>query len=47
MLLAQISMAVFEFSFPDPMAEFGVPVFNSAETGFRRMGVILSALDEG
>ena len=44
-VLAQISMAVFAFSFPDPVAEFGVPVFNSAETGFRRMGEVLAALD--
>ena len=41
MVLVQLSMAVFAFYFPDPMAEFGVPVFNSAETGFRRTGKVL------
>jgi hypothetical protein len=33
-VLAQLSMSVFLFSYPDPVAEFGVPVLTSAECGF-------------
>jgi Asp/Glu/hydantoin racemase len=40
-VLAQLSMSVFAFSHPDPVAEFGVPVLNSGQTGFRRAGEIL------
>lgn len=40
-VMAQMSMAVFAFSYPDPVKEFGIPVLNSAETGFRRAGEIL------
>ncbi len=42
-VLAQLSMSVFAFSYPDPVAEFGVKVLNSGETGFRHAGVILRA----
>lgn len=42
-VLAQLSMAVFALSYPDPVAEFGVPVYTSAECGFRRMGEVLAA----
>ena len=42
-VLAQLSMSVFTFSHPDPVAEFGVPVLNSGETGFRRAGEALRA----
>ncbi len=41
-VLAQLSMSVFMFSHPDPVAEFGVPVLNSGQTGFRRAGEILA-----
>lgn len=41
-VLAQLSMAVFSFSYPDPVREFGIPVLNSGETGFRRAGEILA-----
>lgn len=41
-VLAQLSMAVFSFSYPDPIREFGIPVLNSGETGFRRAGEILA-----
>lgn len=41
-VLAQLSMAVFAFSYPDSPAEFGVPVFTSAECGFRRAAEILA-----
>lgn len=40
-VLAQLSMSVFSFSYPDPVATFGVPVLNSGETGFRRAGEVL------
>lgn len=40
-VLAQLSMAVFSFSYPDPVREFGIPVLNSGETGFRRAGEVL------
>jgi Asp/Glu/hydantoin racemase len=41
-VLAQLSMSVFAFSHPDPVAEFGVPVLNSGQTGFRRAGEVLA-----
>jgi len=41
-VLAQLSMAVFSFSYPDPVREFGIPVLNSGETGFRRAGEVLA-----
>ncbi len=40
-VLAQLSMSVFSFSFPDPVLEFGIPVLNSGQTGFARAGEIL------
>jgi Asp/Glu/hydantoin racemase len=43
-VLAQLSMSVFSFSFPDPIKTFGIPVLNSGETGFRRTGEILRSL---
>jgi len=43
-VLAQLSMSVFALSYPDPIAEFGVPVFNSGQCGFQRMREILTAL---
>jgi len=33
-VLAQLSMSVFQLSFPDPMIEFGIPVFTSGQCGF-------------
>ncbi len=41
-VLAQLSMSVFSFSHPDPVADFGVKVLNSGQTGFRRAGEILA-----
>jgi Asp/Glu/hydantoin racemase len=41
-VLAQLSMSVFSFSYPDPLKTFGVPVLNSGETGFRRAGKVLT-----
>ena len=46
-VLAQMSMSVFVFSYPDPAAEFGVPVLNSGETGFRRAGEVLTGTSAG
>jgi aspartate/glutamate racemase len=43
-VLAQLSMSVFAFSYSDPVATFGVPVLNSGQTGFRRAGEILAAM---
>lgn len=43
-VLAQLSMSVFAFSYPDPVAEFGVKVLNSGETGFRRAGEVLAGI---
>ena len=43
-VLAQLSMSVFAFSFPDTEKEFGVKVLNSGETGFIRAGEVLKAL---
>lgn len=40
-VLAQLSMSVFSFSFPEPVKEFGIPVLNSGQTGFARAGEIL------
>lgn len=40
-VLAQLSMSVFAFSYPDPVRTFGIPVLNSGETGFKRAGEVL------
>jgi hypothetical protein len=40
-VLAQLSMSVFAFTFPEPLQEFGIPVLNSGQTGFARAGDIL------
>jgi len=40
-VLAQLSMSVFSFSFPEPEKEFGIPVLNSGQTGFARAADIL------
>lgn len=37
-VLAQLSMSVFSFTFPEPLQEFGIPVLNSGQTGFARAG---------
>ena len=36
-LLAQLSMAIFKLSCPDPVRDFGFPVLTSGETGFERI----------
>ncbi len=45
-VLAQLSMSVFAFFYPDPMKEFGVNVLNSGETGFRRAGEVLKKVNK-
>ena len=40
-VLAQLSMAVFLLSYPDPVATFGIPVLTSAEYGFKRIREVL------
>ncbi len=41
-VLAQLSMSVFLFSHPDPVTDFGVPVFTSGQCGFERVRELLS-----
>jgi hypothetical protein len=40
-VLAQLSMAALLFSFPDPQAAFGVPIFTSPQCGFERARELL------
>jgi hypothetical protein len=40
-LLAQLSMALFSLTYPDPVARFGIPVWTSAGCGFERVGEVL------
>jgi Asp/Glu/hydantoin racemase len=42
-VLAQLSMSVFAFSYPDRLGAFGAPVLTSGEEGFLRMREILRA----
>ena len=42
-VLAQLSMAAFLFSYPDPQAVFGLPVLTSGQCGFERAREILLA----
>ena len=42
-VLAQLSMSVFALHYPEAEAVFGVPVFTSGQTGFRRMREVLVA----
>lgn len=40
-VLAQLSMTVFLLSYPDPLKEFGIPVFTSGQSGFERVAEVL------
>jgi aspartate/glutamate racemase len=40
-VLAQLSMTLFLLSYPNPVAEFGVPVFTSGQVGFEAVREIL------
>ena len=42
-VLAQLSMACLLFSYPDPLAEFGIPVYTSAHCGFEKTRELLMA----
>jgi hypothetical protein len=42
-VLAQLSMACLLFSYPDPLVEFGVPVYTSAQCGFEKARELLMA----
>ena len=42
-VLAQLSMACLLFSYPDPLAEFGIPVYTSAQCGFEKVCEMLMA----
>jgi Asp/Glu/hydantoin racemase len=42
-VLAQLSMACLLFSYPDPLSEFGIPVFTSAQCGFEKAREMLIA----
>jgi len=41
-VLAQLSMSIFLLSFPDPLTEFGIPVFTSGQCGFEAMRDLLA-----
>ncbi len=43
-VLAQLSMSVFLFDHPDPVADFGIPVLTSGEEGFKRIRGVLADL---
>jgi Asp/Glu/hydantoin racemase len=43
-VLAQLSMTVFKFSYPDPVKSFGLPVLTSGECGFLKVKEVLMNL---
>jgi hypothetical protein len=43
-VLAQLSMSAFMFSYPDRIAAFGLPVLTSGEEGFRKVRELLRRL---
>jgi len=43
-VLAQLSMSAFLFSYPDPLAQFGIPVLTSGQCGFERARDVLQNL---
>ena len=40
-VLAQLSMTAFLLTYPDPLAEFGIPVFTSGQCGFEQVAEVL------
>jgi aspartate/glutamate racemase len=40
-ILAQLSMACLLFTYPDPLVEFGIPVYTSAQCGFEKVCELL------
>jgi hypothetical protein len=45
-VLAQLSMSVFDFDHKDCVREFGAPVFNSGDEGFKEIGRILKGIGQ-
>jgi hypothetical protein len=45
-VLAQLSMSAFLFTYPDPQLTFGIPVLTSGECGFKRVREVLLGLPE-
>jgi len=43
-VLAQLSMSAFAFSYPDPVSHFGIPVLSSGQCGFEHARKILESL---
>lgn len=43
-ILAQLSMTVFRFSYPNPIESFGIPVLTSGECGFLKAKTVLMNL---
>jgi hypothetical protein len=43
-VLAQLSMSAFLFSYPDPLSQFGIPVLTSGQCGFESAREILEKL---
>jgi hypothetical protein len=46
-VLAQLSMSAFLFTYPDPQAEFHLPVLTSGQCGFEYAAKVLAALPRG
>lgn len=44
MVLAQLSMGVFQFDYPEPEKTFGIPVLNSGYTGFKEARDVLAKI---
>jgi Asp/Glu/hydantoin racemase len=42
-VLAQLSMTIFLLSYPDPLKDFGIPVFTSGQCGFQRVAETLKS----
>jgi Asp/Glu/Hydantoin racemase len=42
-VLAQLSMTVFLLSYPDPLKDFGIPVFTSGQCGFEMIREVLAS----
>ncbi len=42
-VLAQLSMSILLLSYPDPVKEFGIPIFTSAQCGFEAMREVLAS----
>lgn len=45
-VLAQLSMSSFTFSYPDAQKEFGVPIYDSGQFGFKYMAKVLENINK-